>query len=114
MRPILISPRLHSKFFLRTQKLKRLTTRQLNLCKRSQILRLKNGLKKEDIATGVLTVAPVYGGDCKKKVRSYNVQSQVVLKVKDFSHIGPILDASVEDGVTDFRSLSYSLSDEEA
>ena len=74
----------------------------------------KNGLEKEDVTTGVLTVAPVYSGDRKKKARSYYVQGQVVLKVRDFSHIGPILDGSVEDGVTDFRSLTYSLSDEEA
>jgi uncharacterized protein YggE len=74
----------------------------------------KNGLKKEDITTGVLRVAPIYGGDRKKKVRSYYVQGQVILKVRDFSHIGAILDGSVQDGVTDFRSLTYSLSDEEA
>jgi hypothetical protein len=74
----------------------------------------KNGLKKEDITTGVLTVTPFYGGDRKKKARSYSVQGQVILKVRDFSHIGAILDGSVEDGVTDFRSLTYSLSDEEA
>ena len=32
----------------------------------------------------------------------------------DFSKIGPILDGSVEDNVADFRSLTYSLADEEA
>lgn len=47
-------------------------------------------------------------------MRSYYVQGQEVLKVHDFAKIGPILDASVEDGVTDFRSLTYSLADEEA
>jgi uncharacterized protein YggE len=73
-----------------------------------------NGLKKEDISSGVLTVAPIYEGDRKKRARSYYVQGEIVLKVHDFSHIGPILDGSVEDGVTDFRSLTYSLSDEEA
>jgi uncharacterized protein YggE len=31
----------------------------------------QNGLKKEDVTTGVLTVAPVYEGDRKKRVRSY-------------------------------------------
>lgn len=38
----------------------------------------------------------------------------MVLRVHDFSHIGPILDGSVDAGVADFRSLNYSLSDEEA
>jgi len=73
-----------------------------------------NGLKKEDISTGVLTVAPRYGGDRKRTARSYLVQGQMVLKVRDFSQIGPILDGSVEDGIADFRSLTYSLVDEEA
>jgi uncharacterized protein len=73
-----------------------------------------NGLKKEDVTTGVLTVAPVYEGDRKKRARSYYVQGEVTLRIRDFSHIGPILDGSVADGVADFRSLTYSLADEEA
>jgi len=73
-----------------------------------------NGLKKEEISSGALTVAPIYEGDRKKRARSYYVQGQIILRVHDFSHIGPILDGSVEDGVADFRSLTYSLSDEEA
>jgi uncharacterized protein len=74
----------------------------------------KNGVMKEDIRSGVLTVTPFYDGDRKKRARSYNVQGQEVLKIRDFAKIGPILDSSVEDGVTDLRSLTYSLSDEEA
>jgi uncharacterized protein YggE len=77
-------------------------------------LAAKNNLQKQDIATGVLTVTPQYEGDRKKRARSYYVQGQVVLRVHDFSKIGPILDGSVEDNVADFRSLTYSLSDEEA
>ena len=77
-------------------------------------LAANNGLKKEDVMTGVLTVAPIYEGDRKKKARSYYVQGEITLKVRDFSHIGPILDGSVDDGIADFRSLTYSLSDEEA
>jgi len=77
-------------------------------------LAANNGVNKEDVSTGVLTVAPIYEGDRKKRARSYYVQGQIVLKVHDFSHIGPILDGSVDDGIADFRSLTYSLSDEEA
>jgi uncharacterized protein YggE len=73
-----------------------------------------NGLRREDVTTGALTVAPVYAGDRKKRVRSYYVQGSVVLRIRDFAKIGPILDGSVEDGVADFRSLGYSLADEEA
>ncbi len=74
----------------------------------------RNNLQKEDISTGVLTVAPVYEGDRKKRARSYYVQGQIVLRVRDFTRIAPILDGSVEDGVADFRSLTYSLADEES
>jgi len=36
------------------------------------------------------------------------------MKIRDFSKLGPILEGSIQDGITDFRSLTYSLSDEEA
>jgi uncharacterized protein YggE len=81
---------------------------------RISTLAARSGLKKEDISTGVLTVAPIYEGDRKKRARAYLVQGEMVLRVRDFSHIGPILDGSVEDGIADFRSLTYSLSDEES
>ena len=74
----------------------------------------KNGLKKEDITFGVLTVRPHYEGDRKKRAKSYTVQGQITLRVRDFSKLGPLLEDSVEDGITDFRSLTYSLADEEA
>src|SRR5215470_3291393 len=74
----------------------------------------KNGLKKEDITFGVLTVRPYYEGDRKKRAKSYTVQGQIGLRVRDFSKLGPLLEDSVEDGITDFRSLTYSLADEEA
>jgi uncharacterized protein YggE len=74
----------------------------------------KNGLKKEDVVTGVLTVSPFYEGDRKKRARSYSVQGEIKLRIHDFSKIGPILEGTVEDQVSDFRSLTYSLFDEEA
>jgi uncharacterized protein len=73
----------------------------------------KNGLKKEDVTFGVLTVRPFYEGDKKKRAKSYVVQGRIVLKVRDFSKLGSLLEDSVEDGITDFRSLTYSLADEE-
>lgn len=74
----------------------------------------KNGLAKEDLTSGVLTVRPYYDGDKRKRAKYYIVQGQVTMKVRDFSKLGPILEGSVEDGITDFRSLTYSLADEEA
>jgi len=74
----------------------------------------RNGLSKEAIHTGVLTVTPFYEGDRKRRARAYRIQGQVVLRVQDFSKVGPIMDDSVQDGILDFRSLTYSLADEEA
>jgi hypothetical protein len=69
---------------------------------------------KEDVSSGVLTVRPYYEGDRKKKAKSFYVHGEITLRVRDFSKLGPILEGSAEDGITDFRSLTYSLSDEEA
>jgi uncharacterized protein YggE len=74
----------------------------------------RNGLGKESIHTGVLTVTPYYEGDRKQRARSYQVKGEVVLKVQDFSKVGPIMDDSIQDGIADFRSLTYSLANEEA
>lgn len=74
----------------------------------------RNGLGKEAIQTGVLTITPFYEGDRKKRARAYRVQGHVVLRVQDFSKVGPIMDESVQDGIADFRSLTYQLSNEEA
>jgi uncharacterized protein YggE len=74
----------------------------------------RNGLKKEEVSSGVLTVTPYYGGDRKKRTKSFLVQGHVVLKVHDFSKLGVLMEESVTDEITDFRSLTYSLADEEA
>jgi uncharacterized protein len=74
----------------------------------------QNGLKKEDISSGVLTVSPYYDNARRKKAKYYLVQGQVTLRVRDFTKLRAILEGSVEDGISDFRSLTYSLADEEA
>jgi uncharacterized protein YggE len=73
----------------------------------------RDGLKKEDVSSGVLTVTPYYGGDRKKRTKSFLVQGHIVLKVHDFSKLGVLMEESVTDEITDFRSLTYSLADEE-
>lgn len=77
-------------------------------------LAAKNDVKKEDVSSGVLTVVPYYGGDRKKRAKSFLVQGQIILKVRDFSKLGAILEDSVTNDITDLRSLTYSLADEEA
>ena len=74
----------------------------------------RNGLGKDAIQTGILTVTPFYEGDRKKRARSYRVQGNVALKIADFSKVGTIMDESVQEGIADFRSLTYSLSNPEA
>ena len=74
----------------------------------------KNGLSKHEISTGVLTLTPSYDVGRNKKPKMYYVQGQIVLKVHDFTKIGAILDDSVQNGLADFRSLQYSLENEEA
>jgi len=77
-------------------------------------LAAKNHVKKEDVSSGVLTVLPYYSGDRKKRAKSFLVRGQIVLKVRDFSKLGAILEDSVTNDITDLRSLTYSLADEEA
>ena len=74
----------------------------------------RNGLSPDAIETGVLTVTPFYEGDRKRRTRAYLVQGNIALKVKDFSKVGVILDDSIQDGIVDFRSLRYSLANEES
>jgi uncharacterized protein YggE len=65
-------------------------------------------------AQSTLTLTPSYDKDRKNKAKSYFVQGEIILKVHDFAQIAPILDGAVQDGIVDFRSLVYSLQDEEA
>jgi uncharacterized protein YggE len=74
----------------------------------------KTGLKKEDISLGELMLAPSYERDRKNRAKSYRVQGAIALKVRDFSQIGPLLDAAVQEGMIEFRSLTYSLQNEDA
>ncbi|HKF53429.1 MAG TPA: SIMPL domain-containing protein [Candidatus Acidoferrales bacterium] len=74
----------------------------------------KNGLTKQEISTGVLTLTPSDDMGHNKKPKSYYVQGQIVLKVHDFTKIGAILNDSVANGLANFRSLEYSLENPEA
>jgi len=74
----------------------------------------RNGLNKADVSTGVLTVTPYFERDHRNRAKSYTVHGQISIKLHDFSKIGPILDEAVQEGVVEFRGLSYSLRDEES
>ncbi len=72
----------------------------------------KNGIAKGDVTLGILTMTPSF--DRKNRAKSYAVQGQMTLKIHDFATLGPILDGAIEEGVVEFRSMTYSLQDEEA
>lgn len=74
----------------------------------------QNGMKKSDVSAGTLTLSPSYDRDRRGKPKLYYVQGEITLRVHDFSKIGPLLDGAVLDNIVDFRSLTYSLQDEEA
>jgi len=74
----------------------------------------RNGLAKADVSLGALTVVPTGSYDEKKqRSRSYRVSGNITLRVRDFAKIGPLMDESIQDGITEFRSLIYTLEDEE-
>jgi len=73
----------------------------------------KSGIKKEDVSTGVLRLTPSYERD-RNKAKSYSVTGFLTIRVRDFAQVGPLVEGAVQEGIVDFRSLSYSLQDEEA
>src|SRR5262245_61345341 len=56
----------------------------------------KNGVAPTDISSGVLTIRPFYEGDRKKRARSFLVQGQLTLRIRDFAKLEPILESSVD------------------
>lgn len=103
-------------FYISTQdkELRRAYEKATQSMQRILQLAEQNGLRKEEISKSALTVVPLYDGDRKRRTRAYLVESQVILRVRDFSRIGALIDDSVQEGIVDFRSLTYSLADEEA
>ena len=68
----------------------------------------KNNLRKDDEATGVITVAPIYDGDRKKRARSYYVQGQIVPYFVVSRTSVQSLTARWKMGL-DFRSLAVAM-----
>ena len=80
-----------------------------------QLLR-SNGLDPKDAQVGQFSVQPVYDyKNSKRKLVGYRVDTNISIKLKDFSKVGPIAQglSDLED-VTGNQSLSYLLDDMEA
>ena len=75
-----------------------------------------NGLDPKDAQVGRFSVQPVYDyKNPKRKLVGYRVETNISIKLKDFSKVGPITQglADMQD-VTGDQSLSYLLDDMEA
>src|SRR5258706_12246212 len=74
-----------------------------------QVLRA-NGLEPKAAKVGFLSVQPVYDWkNPKQKVIGYLVTTDVALKLKDFSKIGPITQQRADANVSETQTLNYTL-----
>jgi uncharacterized protein len=80
-----------------------------------QLLR-SNGLDPKDAQIGQFSVQPVYDYKTpKRKLVGYRVDTNISIKLKDFSKVGPITEGLADmPDVTGDQSLSYLLDDMEA
>lgn len=69
-----------------------------------------NGIEPKAANIGFLSVQPVYDyRNAKQKLIGYRVTTDVTLKLKDFSKIGPITQQLAEANVSETQTLNYIL-----
>lgn len=73
-----------------------------------QVLRA-NGIDPKIATVGFLSVQPVYEWKPKQRVIGYRVTTDVTLKLKDFSKVGPITQQLAEANVSETQTLNYIL-----
>ena len=73
-----------------------------------QVLR-NNGIDPKSASIGFLSVQPIYEWKPKQRVNGYRVTTDVTLKLKDFSKVGPITQQLADANVSETQSLSYTL-----
>jgi hypothetical protein len=73
-----------------------------------QVLR-NNGIEPKAANIGFLSVQPVYEWKPKQHVVGYRVATDVTLKLKDFSKVGPITQQLAEANVSETQTLNYTL-----
>ena len=78
-----------------------------------QVLRT-NGIDPKAATIGFFSVQPMYDWkNPKQKVVAYRVTTDVTLKLKDFSKVGPITQQLADANVSESQTLSYLLEDVE-
>jgi hypothetical protein len=75
-----------------------------------QVLR-NNGIDPKAANIGFLSVQPVYEWKPKQHVVGYRVATDVTLKLKDFSKVGPITQQLAGANVSETQTLNYTLED---
>lgn len=79
-----------------------------------QLLRT-NGLDPKQAQVGMFSVNPVYDyKNPKRKLVGYRVDTNITIKIKDFTKIGPLTQGLADIDVTGNQSLSYILDDMDA
>jgi uncharacterized protein YggE len=74
-----------------------------------QMLRT-NGIDPKTAQIGSFSLAPVYDWrQPKRKLIAYRVSSSVVLKLKDFSKVAPLVEQLANTDITENQSLNYTL-----
>lgn len=73
-----------------------------------QVLRA-NGLDPKAATVGFLSTQPIYEWKPKQRVIGYRVTTDVTLKLKDFSKVGPITQQVADANVSETQTLSYTL-----
>jgi uncharacterized protein YggE len=68
-----------------------------------------NGIEPKAANIGFLSVQPVYEWKPKQKVIGYRVTTDVTLKLKDFTKIGPITQQLADANVSETQTLNYTL-----
>lgn len=74
-----------------------------------------NGIDPKEAQISTFQVAPVYDWkNPKRKLIAYQVSSNITVKVKDFSKVGPIAESFSNMDVTENQSISYALENTES
>lgn len=73
-----------------------------------QVMR-DNGIDPKAATVGFLSVQPVYEWKPKQRVIGYRVTTDVTLKLKDFSKIGPVTQQLADANVSETQTLNYTL-----
>jgi uncharacterized protein len=68
-----------------------------------------NGIEPKVATIGFLSVQPVYEWKPKQRVIGYRVSTDVTLKLKDFTKVGPVTQQLADANVSETQTLNYML-----